>query len=50
MIKRVPLWLLAALFLTNVSSADAQQSGKIYRVGRLSGGISGSTYAYDAIR
>src|SRR5215475_313182 len=50
MIKRVPLWILAALFLTNVFSADAQQSGKIYRVGRLSGGISGSTYAYDAIR
>src|SRR5262245_25298011 len=50
MIKRVPLWLLAALFLTNVFSADAQQSGKIYRVGRLSGGISGYTYAYDAIR
>src|SRR5262249_18048263 len=50
MIKRVPLWLLAAFFLTNVFSADAQQAGKIYRVGRLSGGISGSTYAYDAIR
>jgi len=50
MIKQVPLSLLAAFFLTNVFSADAQQVGKIYRVGRLSGGISSSTYAYDAIR
>jgi len=31
-------------------SVDAQQIGKVYRVGRLSGGISSSTFAYHAIR
>src|SRR6266542_2272108 len=33
--KRVTLWLLATLFLANVSLADAQQTGKIPRIGFL---------------
>ena len=38
------------LFLTAVTSADAQPAGKIHRVGRLSGGFSSSTFTLDAIR
>jgi putative tryptophan/tyrosine transport system substrate-binding protein len=33
--KRFTLWLLATLFLANVSLADAQQPGKIFRIGLL---------------
>jgi putative ABC transport system substrate-binding protein len=33
--KRITLWLLATLFLANVSLADAQQTGKIFRIGFL---------------
>ena len=33
--KRITLWLLATLFLANVSLADAQQTGKIPRIGFL---------------
>ena len=33
--KRITLWLLATLFLANVSFADAQQTGKIFRIGFL---------------
>jgi hypothetical protein len=33
--KRITLWLLATLFLANVSLADAQQTGKIPRIGYL---------------
>jgi putative ABC transport system substrate-binding protein len=33
--KRITLWLLATLFLANVSLADAQQAGKIFRIGFL---------------
>ena len=33
--KRITLWLLATLFLANVSLADAQQTGKIFRIGYL---------------
>jgi putative ABC transport system substrate-binding protein len=50
MIKRVSLWLLATVFLTAVSFAEAQQSSKVYRVGRLSGGLSSSTFSLDALR
>src|SRR4029453_15141509 len=31
--KRITLWLLATLFLANVSLADAQQTGKTFRIG-----------------
>src|SRR5262249_2579731 len=47
--KNVGITLVGTLFAL-CASAEAQQAGKIYRVGRLSGGISSSTYAYDAIR
>ena len=50
MIKRVSLWLLVTVFLTAVSFADAQQSSKVYRVGRLSGALSSSTFSLDALR
>src|SRR5215510_13880051 len=33
--QRITLWLLATLFLANVSLADAQQTGKIFRIGLL---------------
>ena len=33
--KRITLWLMATLFLANVSLADAQQTGKIFRIGLL---------------
>ena len=36
--KRITLWLLATLFLANVSLADAQQAGKIFRIGYLDSG------------
>jgi ABC-type uncharacterized transport system substrate-binding protein len=41
---------LSAMLFALCVSAEAQQAGKVYRVGRLSGGISSSTFAYDAIR
>jgi putative ABC transport system substrate-binding protein len=50
MIKRASLWLLATVFLTAVSFVDAQQSSKVYRVGRLSGALSSSTFGHDALR
>ena len=34
--KKITLWLLATLFLANVSLADAQQTTKIPRIGYLS--------------
>ena len=33
--KRITLWLLATLFLAHVSLAEAQQAGKIFRIGFL---------------
>jgi putative ABC transport system substrate-binding protein len=47
---KIFIWLLGIILLTTELSAHAQKSGKIYRVGRLSGGISSSTFAYDAVR
>jgi putative ABC transport system substrate-binding protein len=41
--------LLLAVFLPTVS-AEAQQTGKIYRVGRLSGALSSSRFSLDALR
>src|SRR5262245_20875747 len=35
--KRITLWLLATLFLANVSLAEAQQTGKVLRIGFLDG-------------
>jgi putative tryptophan/tyrosine transport system substrate-binding protein len=49
--KRITLWLLATLFLANVSLADAQQTGKIFRIGFLDGSTaSGSAVLVEAFR
>jgi putative tryptophan/tyrosine transport system substrate-binding protein len=49
--KRITLWLLATLFLANVSLANAQQTGKIFRIGFLNPSTaSGSAVLVDAFR
>jgi putative ABC transport system substrate-binding protein len=49
--KKITLWLLATLFLANVSLADAQQTGKVPRIGYLDGGTAaGSAVLLDAFR
>src|SRR5262245_13233665 len=49
--KRFTLWLLATLFLANVSLADAQQTGKIFRIGYLDNSTaSGIAVLLDAFR
>ena len=48
--KRITLWLLATLFLANVSLADAQQTGIVHRIGVLSGGFSGASPDIEAFR
>src|SRR5262245_50611285 len=49
--KRITLLLLATLFLANVSFAEAQQTGKIYRIGFLdSGTASGSAVLVEVFR
>jgi putative tryptophan/tyrosine transport system substrate-binding protein len=49
--KRFTLWLLATLFLANVSLANAQQAGKVPRIGFLdSSTASGSAVLVDAFR
>jgi putative ABC transport system substrate-binding protein len=49
--KRITLWLLATLFLANVSLADAQQAGKIFRIGYLDNSTaSGSAVLLEAFR
>jgi len=49
--KRITLWLLATLFLASVSLAEAQQTGKIVRIGFLdTSTASGSAVLWDAFR
>jgi ABC-type uncharacterized transport system substrate-binding protein len=49
--KRITRWLLATFFLANVSLADAQQTGKIFRIGYLNDStVSGSAVPMDAFR
>ena len=49
--KRITLWLLATLFLANVSLAGAQQTGKVFRIGFLDQStVSGSAVLVDAFR
>ena len=49
--KTITLWLLATLFLANVSPADAQQTGKIPRIGFLDNSTaSGIAVLLDAFR
>ncbi len=44
------VWLLTTVLLTGAAPTDAQQAGKVYRVERLSGSLSTSTFSIDAIR
>src|SRR6266436_1678135 len=49
--KRITLWLLATLFLANVSLAAAQQAGKVFRIGFLDASTaSGSAVLLEAFR
>jgi putative ABC transport system substrate-binding protein len=49
--KRITLWLLATLFLANVSLAQAQQPGKVFRIGFLDNSTaSGMAVLLDAFR
>src|SRR5262245_34768701 len=48
---RISLWLMAAIFLATVSHADAQQAGKIFRIGVLDNSTaSGSGVNLEAFR
>jgi putative ABC transport system substrate-binding protein len=49
MVPKIPVCLLITVLLIT-GLAEAQQTGKVYRVGRLSGGLSTSTFSTDAIR
>jgi ABC-type uncharacterized transport system substrate-binding protein len=42
--------LLVAYLPATISFVDAQPTGKIYRIGRLSGALSSSTFSLDALR
>jgi putative ABC transport system substrate-binding protein len=44
------IFTLSAMLFALCVSAEAQQSGKVYRVGYLSGGFASSTFNLDAIR
>jgi putative tryptophan/tyrosine transport system substrate-binding protein len=46
----VPSILVVVVLLVLGVIAEAQQAGKIYRVGRLSGALSSSTFSLDALR
>ena len=49
--KRITLWLLATLFLANISLADAQQTGKMFHIGVLDNSTaSGSAVLMGAFR
>ena len=37
MTKKILVWLLVTFFVANVSAAQAQQAGKIFRIGYLTG-------------
>jgi putative ABC transport system substrate-binding protein len=51
MMKRITLWLLATLFLANVSLADAQQTSKVPRIGYMDPSTaSGSAVLLEAFR
>ncbi|HEY7555298.1 MAG TPA: ABC transporter substrate-binding protein [Candidatus Binatia bacterium] len=41
---------LCALLLTLCASAEAQQGGKVYRIGWLTGGVSRRIFSYEAVR
>jgi putative ABC transport system substrate-binding protein len=49
--KKILSWLvLVYLLIALCVCAEAQQAGKVFRVGRLSGALSSSTFSLDALR
>lgn len=44
------LFAVAALLVALCQYADAQQAGKVYRVGRLGAGLSSTTFGIEALR
>jgi hypothetical protein len=50
MSRKISIWLLATIFLTTVSLAEAQQAKKVSRVGILSPFISSADFLLDAFR
>ena len=48
--RGLALSLVSAMLFALSSTAEAQQAEKVYRVGRLSGGLSSSTFSIDALR
>jgi putative ABC transport system substrate-binding protein len=50
MSRRFFAWLIATLFLLSFAPVIAQQPGRIYRIGFLSGGFSGSDLGFTSIR
>jgi putative ABC transport system substrate-binding protein len=48
--KEIILIALSAMLFSLCSSAMAQQAGKVYRVGYLSGGFASSTFNIDAVK
>jgi putative ABC transport system substrate-binding protein len=48
--SKITILTVSVMLLTFCTSAHAQQAGKIYRIGRLSGGLSDSTFSLDALR
>jgi putative tryptophan/tyrosine transport system substrate-binding protein len=48
--KKITILALTAMLFALYVSAEAQQVGKVYRVGYLSGGFARSTFNIDAIR
>ena len=51
MMKSIPLWLLATVILVSTPAVDAQQAGKIVRIGFLdSSAASGSAVLVEAFR
>jgi putative ABC transport system substrate-binding protein len=50
-VNKAIVWMACCAWLFALCSlAEAQEIGKVYRVGRLSGGLSSSTFSIDAIR
>jgi len=48
--KKIAVLTLCAILFALCSFAEAQQTAKFYRVGRLSGALSSSTFSLDALR
>jgi ABC-type uncharacterized transport system substrate-binding protein len=50
MTKKIILLALCSILLAPCSAVEAQQAGKVHRVGYLSGGFASSTFNIDAVR